>query len=247
MSGIGRTMGDINRLSYEIEAFKDKTADVGLFYSHTSRTLDVSHASAFYEAYCNTLYNGQKPYVVTESHISDMNNYKIFVVPEALHASRETVEAVIEYARNGGSVILLGEDCFKYDLNDIEHSAELIKALHSVAEIVPTGTQPGERKTAIASQMFDILSVRYDETLKPEYSLIDAETGEKVKNTEWLAVEYNGNVIVNILNYEWSTPKKVKLVTNGKMLAGEDLLRGEMVGDVVIINPYTPTFIKYSK
>lgn len=247
MSGIGRTMSDINRLSYEIDAFKNEAADVGLFYSHASRTLDVSHASAFYETYCNTLYNGYKPCIVTETHAGDLNNYKVFVVPEALHTSRETIETVINYAKNGGRVILLGENTFKYDLNNVEHPQELINELYSVAEVVPTGTQPGERKTAIASQLFEILGTRYDETLQPKYSLVDADTGEKVKNTEWLAIEYDGSVIVNMLNYEWNSPKNVKLVIDGKTLTGEDLLSGDAVGETISVEPYTPTFIKYNK
>lgn len=247
MSGIGKTMSDINRLSYEVDAFKNEAADVGLFYSHASRTLDTSHASTFYESYCNTLYNGYKPCIVTESHISDLNNYKVFVVPETLHTSRESIETVIDYAKSGGRVILLGENTFKYDLNNIEHPRELIDELYSVSEVIPTGTQPGEKKTAIAAQMFEILGDRYDEVLKPSYSLIDADTGEKVKNTEWLAVESDGGVIVNMLNYEWGTAKKVKLAAGGKVLTGENLLSGDSVGEVLSLEPYTPTFVKYNK
>lgn len=247
MSGIGKTMSDINRLSYEVDAFKNEAADVGLFYSHASRTLDTSHASAFYESYCNTLYNGYKPCIITESHISDLNNYKVFVVPEALHTSRKSIETVINYAKNGGRVILLGENTFKYDLNNIEHPRELIDELYSVSEVIPTGTQPGEKKTAIAAQLFEILGDRYDEVLKPSYSLIDADTGEKVKNTEWLAVESDGGVIVNMLNYEWGAAKKVKLVIGGKVLTGENLLSGDSVGEVPSLEPYTPTFVKYNK
>ncbi len=247
MSGIGKTMSDINRLSYEVDAFKNEPADIGLFYSHASRTLDVSHASAFYESYCNTLYNGYKPCIITETHADDLKNYKVFVVPEALHTSRETVETVINYARNGGRVILLGENTFKYDLNNVKHPQELIDELYSVAEVIPTGTQPGEKKIAIASQLFDILDGRYDETLKPSYSLVDADTGEKVKSTEWLAVESGNGVIVNMLNYEWNSAKRVKLVADGKALTGEDLLSGEAVGEIFSLEPYTPTFIKYNK
>ena len=70
---------------------------------------------------------------------------------------------------------------FIYDLNNIEHSRELIDELYSVSEVILTGTQPGEKKTAIAAQLFEILGDRYDEVLKPSYSLIDADTGEKVK------------------------------------------------------------------
>ena len=157
------------------------------------------------------------------------------------------METVINYARNGGRVILLGENTFKYDLNNVEHPQELIDKLYSVAEVIPTGTQPGEKKIAISSQLFDILGGRYDETLKPSYSLVDADTGEKVKSTEWLAVESGDGVIVNMLNYEWNSAKRVKLVADGKALTGEDLLSGEAVGEIFSLEPYTPTFIKYNK
>lgn len=131
---------------------------------------------------------------------------------------------------------------FIYDLNNIEHSRELIDELYSVSEVILTGTQPGEKKTAIAAQLFEILGDRYDEVLKPSYSLINADTGEKVKNTEWLAVESDGGVIVNMLNYEWGTAKKVKVVADGKVLTGENLLSGDSVGEVLSLEPYTPTF-----
>ena len=45
---------------------------------------------------------------------------------------------------------------FIYDLNNIEHPRELIDELYSVSEVIPTGTQPGEKKTAIAAQLFEI-------------------------------------------------------------------------------------------
>ena len=131
---------------------------------------------------------------------------------------------------------------FIYDLNNIEHSRELIDELYSVSEVIPTGTQPGEKKTAIAAQLFEILGDRYDGVLKPSYILIDADTGEKVKNTEWFAVESDGGVIVNMLNYEWGTAKKVKVVADGKVLTGENLLSGDSVGEVLSLEPYTPTF-----
>lgn len=131
---------------------------------------------------------------------------------------------------------------FIYDLNNIEHSRELIDELYSVSEVIPTGTQPDEKKTAIAAQLFEIHGDRYDEVLKPSYSLINADTGEKVKNTEWLAVESDGGVIVNMLNYEWGVAKKVKVVADGKVLTGENLLSGDSVGEVLSLEPYTPTF-----
>lgn len=54
---------------------------------------------------------------------------------------------------------------FIYDLNNIEHPRELIDELYSVSEVIPTGTQPSEKKTAIAAQLFEILGDRYDEVL----------------------------------------------------------------------------------
>lgn len=56
---------------------------------------------------------------------------------------------------------------FIYDLNNIEHPRELIDKLYSVSEVIPTGAQPGEKKTTIAAQLFEILGDRYDEVLKP--------------------------------------------------------------------------------
>ena len=44
---------------------------------------------------------------------------------------------------------------FIYDLNNIEHPRELIDKLYSVSEVIPTGTQPDEKKTAIAAQLFE--------------------------------------------------------------------------------------------
>lgn len=45
---------------------------------------------------------------------------------------------------------------FIYDLCGAEHSRELIDELYSVSEVIPTGTQPDEKKTAIAAQLFEI-------------------------------------------------------------------------------------------
>lgn len=68
-----------------------------------------------------------------------------------------------------------------------------------------------------------------------------------MKNTEWFVVESDGGVIVYMLNYEWGEAKKVKLVIDGKVLTGENLLSGDSVGEVLSLEPYTPTFVKYNK
>ena len=50
-----------------------------------------------------------------------------------------------------------------------------------------------------------------------------------------------------MLNYEWGTAKKVKLVIDGKVLTGENLLSGDSFGKVLSLEPYTPTFVKHNK
>ena len=247
MNVIGRTMSDINRLSYEIRALKDKPSDVGLFYSHASRTLDASHASAFYESYCNTLYNGYKPHILTESNFDDVYDYKLVVVPEAYHASLDTVKKVIDFAKKGGKVILIGDNCLKYDINNSLHSESILNELYSLSAVIPTDTQPGEKKTAIAPQLFGLLGEAYDGVLNPHYSLVDTATGEKVKNTEWLAVEYEGDVLLNILNYDWNYSPDLQLVYEGKALNGVSLITGESVYGPIKAEPYTPIFLRLKK
>ena len=56
-----------------------------------------------------------------------------------------------------------------------------------------------------------------------------------------------GGDIDNMLNYEWGTAKKVKVVADGKVLTGENLLSGDSVDEVLSLEPYTPTFVKYNK
>ena len=80
--------------------------------------------------------------------------------------------------------------------------------------------------------------------------LIDEETGEKVYGVEWSYAEYNGNIVVNIINYHNDTggDKTVKIMYKGNEVKEyTELRKAENISGELTLKPYCPVLVQFGK
>lgn len=242
---VGKTTYDLNRLAYEVEALVKEKENVAILYSLSSRVMNIEYMNAVNKVWKNSLFNGQKVEFVTEEQIEKANDYPMLFLPNANNVSAETLQGIKKYIDNGGKVYMMGEDCLKYDerkqLNDIK-TVEYIKS-HST--FIPTTPDGSEIVSPTDSDMMKFLADAFEEAGIDRVKVMDAETGEPVRNVEITYAEYNGSMLINLLSHEYDVQKKVRITVDGKEIpAAMELRKMQPVGSEIILEPYLPILIR---
>lgn len=244
---IGKTNLDLNRLSYEADAVVSSAEDVAVLYSSASRQYVPEHVESLYCGYEASLFNGKKVKVVTEKQIEKINDCKLLVVPSCTNVPADVIQTIYSFMQNGGRVIILGDSSLTKDEHNNAHTgtasslAAQIKANAKVISVTPDGyfiSSP--TRTALAAEF----EAYFKEAGLQDVWLVDASTGARIAETEWMSADYDGSKVVNICNYTFNTPKTVKLVVNGMTITeSKNLITGETLGESFTINPYDPVFV----
>lgn len=232
IANLGKTTLDINRLAKEITAIQNVEPNTALLYSRTAEGYNKSQSQRRSDAYAELLYNGQKVGFITDTTSDEISKYKLVVIPESTNVPETVLNNVLSYLKNGGRVLMLGDTSFKKDEHNTAHDEAIVNEIYSLATVVDVEDMKSGIASAVQEAGLDSLVLK------------DAETGEKIDKTEWAYAEYNGNIIVNILNYEWSD-KRVKLEYKGKEIENfAELRSGEKYEDTITLSPYTPALVK---
>lgn len=233
VAAIGKTSLDLNRLSKEVTAIQKTAPEVGLLYSRTSLLYDDS-MKVIQKAYEGIIYNGQKVGFVTDSRPSDMHKYKYLVIPAAKSIPTETAEEIVEFTKNGGKLLIINEKSLTRNEYNRELDAEIVNKLYQGAVVID-----GENIEAEITKQFKAADM-------DTVMLIDTETGKKVNGTEWSWAAYNGNIIVNILNYDYGKNKSVKLVYNGKDVKDfKELRSAKTYENTISLGGYEPVLVEF--
>lgn len=224
---------DLNRLSEEISALQDEKAKVGILYSRTTLSYNDYGQQMFTDldaCYKEIITGGQKVGFVVDARPEDMYKYQLLVVPETTHVTKEMVEEILAYLQNGGEVLLVGNDCLKYDENDKVHDSTLINNIYSLADTTST------------------VKAKLQEMKLSDVMLIDVATGQKVEDIEWSYTNHNGKTIVNIVNYHETTARQVKVLYCGKEVQTMKELRSGEVTDngILEVKPYQPLLVSFA-
>ncbi len=239
---------DLMRLGYEVAAVKDRKADVGLLYSHPSRSYETFYMNSLYNSYLATQYTGVKPLFISENQTERLNEVDTLIIPEAIHVKRQVLDAVVEFVRGGGKVVMIGDSCLSMDENDCPHPTDLVKEVHDAATILESNSAKGSYVSNAESKTFDFLENIFRESGKIKVEVKDSETGARLENTEILWAEYDDSYIINLFSYEWDRVKNAVIEIDGQKVSGiYDLFELCELGDSVELQPYTAAFVKVKK
>jgi hypothetical protein len=76
-------------------------------------------------------------------------------------------------------------------------------------------------------------------------TLKDSITGEPVHGVEWVSADYEGKLLVNICNYDWSGKKSAAVFVGERLIeSAAELISGSTVnaGNLELM-PYTPILL----
>lgn len=230
MVEVSRAALDLNRLSKEVTAIQKSEAKVGVLYSRASSQYVEEIMTSTIEAYRQAICSGQKVEFITETKPETIHKYDLVVIPEATNVPASVVENIKAYIENDGQVIITYDTALWKDGHNKAHDRAIIDYIYSNS-IVST----------------DVAGIITDMKLS-EVVLVDAATGEKLDNVEWSYAEYDGKIIVNILNYDRYNEVTAKIIYNGKTVTDFKELRSDKnLKDELKLKRYEPVLIQFEK
>ncbi len=222
---------DMMRLSWEITAVQNAERKVGFTFSRTSLGYNDDHNKAATEVYEDCIYHGQKPLFITDTNFADMKNCEVLVISKSTtNISKEMLNEIKVYMEQGGKVILLDDISLKKDELDKEHDKAVVEYIYNNA-ICNTSVAEYIEK----NQMSDVV-------------LVDTETGKAPEKVEWLYNEYDGKMIVNVINYDENSDKTFKVLYKGNEVGELKELRSqETKQGPYTVTPYEPVLFEIAK
>ena len=243
----GKVSLDLNRLSYEIKALQDKTPEVGILYVDPSRAQNEEYLHATYAAWEAAVFAGLKAGFVTDKTVAkgELGKYKLLIITQSDKISEETVKAINDYANNGGRVLIVGEDSLKYNEYGIAHDELVYKNIYNKATVVPIEVEGAVVIAPTGEEYRDLVGKEIDAVSKRRVQLIDSATGKAVYNTEYLSVEYNGGLLINVNNFDltWNS-KTVEIYVDGaKPEKVKELRSNKEFGNTITIEAFQPILL----
>ncbi|MBR5152283.1 MAG: beta-galactosidase [Clostridia bacterium] len=230
LAKISDVVMDLNRLAYEVTALQKAEHKTGLLYSRTNLTRNKKYMTMVGDVYKQLLFSGQKVTMITDTEPEKMNDYQLLVVPEVKYVTNDVLMAVKNYIEKGGKVLLVGDDCFKYNEYGLLNDTEVVEYIYANVD----------RQSSVYDKVVELgLS---DVVLK------DAETGKPISGVEYSYTEYNGKILVNLLNYDFDNSYTFHVYYQGKEVTEFTELRGmEKVSGTVTVKPYQPILLQFEK
>jgi len=245
VSMTGKAGFDLNRAAYEVSAIQNEPRRIAILKSENSMDGNMMTSNAYYNAYVATLENGLRPFFITDLNYKKMHDYDIVIVPDARYVTNDLVSELDKYASSGGKLLIIGDKSLSSNEIGQERDRNIVENVFNKAETISvtyndnliTNVEDVENLVgnAIESEKLDYISV------------YDKETGEKVKDTEWLSGAYDGNIAVNICNMEWDKDKTVYIEVNGKRVESFYEVRSDKVYEngEITVKGYEPVIVTF--
>ena len=224
VDAVGRASLDLNRLSYEINALANVKPEVAVYYTYSARIRDSYLLNALHMAYTSNSYLGERTSYVNDDQIKKyaLDDYKVVIIPEIDNMTNDILAHFVEYAENGGTVVIMGKESLRHQKYDNPTDENLRNRLFEKAIVVDSKrseendyqlTYPHEE------DMQEILYDIYNSKGMLNVKVIDNETGKPAYGIEVNETVYEGKQIINLCNYIDYTEKNVSIEVNGKKIS----------------------------
>ena len=226
---IGTTCLDLNRFAEEMTAIQNTPAPVAVLYSTASIAKTEPFMGTMHQAYFSLCFNGVKIDFISDKQLAAGKgaNYKMVVLPDAIFLPTATFQALRNLPKET-RIVVLGQSPQK-DSYGNALPADDVRAIQERALTIPTNA--------------DCAKILRTELAKvgglPEISVVDAKTGEPMREVEWLPAKLGGRTIINIVNLR-SAPVEVKILAKGKQIIARDLLSLGGRENVRLLKPVIP-------
>lgn len=242
---VGTACLDLNRLAYEIRALQQEEREIGILYSDVSAINDERAIHSVYEAYEALNFNGKRVLFVTETQLEKMMDCKLIIVPFMPYATADTLPMLKKYIDNGGKVVIMGEESLQKNERDLPQDKQLTDYIFANSTVIPyEGTVDAMTAPALSGFQESIRNALKEEKLF-YISVRDAESGEYTGDVEYNVGVYNGDILVNLVNY--GEPKAVKVfVGNTEVTEAVELRSGNSISGAVELKQYVPVLLKIS-
>jgi len=233
---------DLNRLAPQVTAIQRLAPQVALLSSVASNIYCKDHVRVMREAYTALNFCGVPVGFVTERQLAAwlaggqpppaLRDARLLVVPAAGAVPDATMAGVARFAAAGGRVVRIGE-CFARN----EHNRPRAMAGELAGEAWPE---------AEAKALWPKLRKLLREAGTTPLAELRDERGEPVWGVELRAAKADGTLVVNLANY-LRKPQRVRLVVDGEIVAGTDLVSGRKVNDLFALPSLQPMLIQVSR
>ena len=142
-------------------------------------------------------------------------------------------------------MLIVGDDSLKYNEYGIAHDELVYKNIYNKATVVPIEVEGAVVIAPTGEEYRDLVGKEIDAVSKRRVQLIDSATGKAVYNTEYLSVEYNGGLLINVNNFDltWNS-KTVEIYVDGaKPEKVKELRSNKEFGNTITIEAFQPILL----
>jgi hypothetical protein len=232
--GAGRAMLDLNSCAREVAAINQEKPRVALLYSPASAFWEPSYKDTIMSLYRQLSCLGEPVTFVSEKQLAANRKLPMdwIILPNATHATDDTVAALDAFLRAGGHLLSTGTNNLAWDQY---HRPRPLPTRIQQAPVFASGPDENSASRELRARLVAAgLSM-------PQ--LIDAATGLPAWGIEFRTARVGGNTVVSAINHT-AAPLSVR----APMIASRgavDLLSDELVPtDNVRLEPMVPRLLK---
>lgn len=231
---IGKTIYDVNRMSYEIKALGDEKAQVALLYSDHTRSYSKPYMNILYKTYEQLIFSGMKVGFVTDSSPETLDNYDFVIVPNTTNIPEETIDGLCRVVDRGGRIVVIGEDSLKRNEKNVLNDRDKINKIIGNSVVIPISVSNYTMSSPSEGELGDALLTELESAGKRSVVIKYSDTNEPPDKLCWQSALYNGNLLINICSYDYDNAetRPLSVYINGKKAESFTELRdGSVLND----------------
>lgn len=228
VEALGKTSLDLNRLANEVTKIQKLKPQIALVFSLASRVYNAeTYYRTLYKTYEALNFTGVKLGLITERQLANigkkgwgimkgkqLEELKVIVLPNVTHIPEDAFQGIREFAKTTGNIVLIGNDCLKFDAygkkrreNKIKNSIRWDEGDDSRTLWVKFNKLIGQWRLYLPVKIVD-------------------KAGAPIWGIEYLTVEDQGDILINLCNY-LKDSRELYIMKDKKPLGFTNLLDGK--------------------
>jgi len=221
MDAWARTMLDLKRLAPYVILFPQAERKVRILYSEASVIQEYNPTmKALFKVYENLYFLGTQVGFITEKMIEEgkLKDCSILVIPQIKYVEEKTYQAIKSFISKGGKVVLIGDDCLKYDETGMkERDTREIYNGKSVEKLPLTF---GREYFKFFDSLLDKVGIKREVKIR--------KGGAPIWGIEARSVKKDGKLLFYVINLN-TDPEEFKIETKTKNKKFLNLITNEVI------------------